>query len=93
MYQSIGTVLRRCVWANSGYGSHYVIRNNAVIWLEKIDQGRHSEYADVERARMLGFTSSRQALKLQHPKLRKGPLAGEGGDEGGKSHDSRQGEL
>ena len=51
------------VWANSGCGSHYVIRNNAVIWLEGIDPGLHSEYADVERTRMLGSTSSRETLR------------------------------
>ena len=33
------------VWTNSGCGSHYLIRNNAVIWLERIDPARHSEYA------------------------------------------------
>ena len=50
------------VWANSGCGSHYYIRNNAVIWLGRIDPDRHSEYADVERVRMLDSTSSRQTL-------------------------------
>ncbi len=51
------------VWATSGCGSHYVIRNNAVIWLDRIDARRHSEYADVERARMLGSTPNRQTLR------------------------------
>ena len=51
------------VWAYSGCGSHYVIQKNAVIWLERIDPTRHSEYADVERARMLGSTSIRQTLR------------------------------
>ena len=51
------------VWANSGCGSHYVIWDNAVIWLDRIDPARHSEYADAERARMLGSTSSRQILR------------------------------
>ena len=50
------------VWANSGCGSHYMIRNNAVIWLGAIDPDHHSEYADVERGRMLGSTPSRQTL-------------------------------
>ena len=50
------------VWAYSGCGSHYIIRNNFVIWLESIDPSRHSEYADVEQARMLASTSSRQTL-------------------------------
>ena len=51
------------VWANSGCGSHYVIRNNAVIWADRIDPGRHSEYTDVERARLLGSKPSRQTLR------------------------------
>ena len=51
------------VWTNSGCGSHYFIRNNAVVWLEGIDPGRHSEYADLERASMLGSTPSRQTLR------------------------------
>lgn len=50
------------VWAHSGCGSHYHIRNNAVIWLDWIDPARHSEYADVERARLLGSKPNRQTL-------------------------------
>ena len=45
------------VWANSGCGSHYFIRNNAVVWLHRIDPGRHWEYKEAERARMLGPAS------------------------------------
>ena len=51
------------VWVSSGCGSHYVIRNNTVIWLDRIDPGHHSDYADVECARMLGSTSSRHTLR------------------------------
>ena len=51
------------VWAYSGCGSHYEIRNNAVIWLDKINPSLHSEYADVELARMLGSASSCQNLR------------------------------
>ena len=51
------------VWAVSGCGSHYVIRKNTVIWRERIDPGYQSEYADLERARMLGSTSNRQTLR------------------------------
>ena len=51
------------VWANSGCGSHYLIRNNAVIWADRIDPARHSEYADVERAHLLGSKPSRQSLR------------------------------
>ena len=41
------------VWANSGCGSHYIIRSNTVIWMQDIDPNRQSEYANVERIRML----------------------------------------
>ena len=50
------------VWANSGCGRHYVIRNNTVIWKERIDPTRHSEYADVERSRLLGSQTSRKTF-------------------------------
>lgn len=53
----------RSVWAYSGCGSHYFIRNNTVIWAERIDPSLHSEYADVERARLLGSKPSRQTLR------------------------------
>lgn len=53
------------VWANSGCGSHYFIRNNIVIWAERIDPVRHSEYADVERARLLAVERSRQSQNLR----------------------------
>ena len=51
------------VWANSGCGSHYIIRSNTVIWLKRIDPGRHSEYADIERDRMLSSTTRRETLR------------------------------
>lgn len=51
------------VWANSGCGSHYLIRDNTVIWLDTIDPVRHSEYADAERARMLDSTSRQHTLR------------------------------
>ena len=50
------------VWAHSGCGNHYIIQDNAVLWLGRIDPSRHSEYASVERDRMLGATSSRKTL-------------------------------
>ena len=50
------------VWANSCCGGHYKIRNNSVIWLDRIDSGRHSEYAKIELARMVNSTSRRQTL-------------------------------
>ena len=41
------------VWANSGCGSHYLARDNAVIWLDRIDPIHHADYATRERARLL----------------------------------------
>ena len=57
------------VWAVSGCGSHYIIRRNNVIWRERIDPDRHSEYAEVERDRMLGLISSRQTLRSRLRRL------------------------
>ena len=51
------------VWTTSACGSHYLIRNNAVIWLDRIDPSLHSEYAELERARMLGTTACRVTLR------------------------------
>ena len=51
------------VWAYSGCGSHYAIQDNAVLWLGRIAPSLHSEYADVERARMLGSTSDIHTLR------------------------------
>ena len=51
------------VWANSGCGSHYLIRNNEVVWSYSIDPGRRTDYEDAERSRMLGSTASRQTLR------------------------------
>ena len=59
------------VWAYSGCGSHYTIRNNAVIWLKEIDPCRHSEYADAERTRMLGKTSSAQTFRWWFRRIRR----------------------
>lgn len=50
------------VWAYSGCGSHYTIRSNGVIWMDRVDPRHHSEYAEVERMRMLGSTSSHRTL-------------------------------
>ena len=41
------------VWANSGCGSHYFIRNNTVIWAKRIDPRHHAEYASEERTRLV----------------------------------------
>lgn len=50
------------IWTTSDCGSHYLIRNNAVIWLERINSRFRSEYAEVERARMLGLPTKRQTV-------------------------------
>ena len=47
------------VWANSGCGSHYFIRNNVVIWADRIDPDRHAEYADAERTRLIASQPTR----------------------------------
>ena len=60
------------VWAISGCGSHYVIRKNNVIWGESIHPDRQSEYAEVERARMLRSTSSPQTLRSRLRRLWRG---------------------
>ena len=41
------------VWANSGCGSHYLVRDNAVVWLDRIDPIHYAGYATRERARLL----------------------------------------
>ena len=50
------------VWAHSGCGSHYLVRNNSVIWLDTIDEGRHAAYAETERRRLLGQDTRRATL-------------------------------
>lgn len=42
------------VWAHSGCGSHYCIRNNKVIWMKAINPARHADYAKAEQKRMRG---------------------------------------
>lgn len=37
--------------------------NNSVVWLDRIDSGRHSEYAEVKRNRLLGSTRSRKTSR------------------------------
>lgn len=51
------------VWANSGCGSHYLIKNNTVIWMEGIDPVRHLEYQDRERERMVALQPDRRPLR------------------------------
>ncbi|MYB40401.1 hypothetical protein F4X86_04015 [Candidatus Saccharibacteria bacterium] len=47
------------VWANAACGSHYLVRDNGVVWLDRIEPHRHTGYAEAERARMLGSKPSR----------------------------------
>ena len=57
------------VWAHSGCGSHYLIRDNVVVWLDRIDSDRHAEYAEVERDRLLGSTRGRKTLRSRLGRL------------------------
>ena len=50
------------VWANSGCGSHYLVRDNAVIWLDRIDPIHHTGYATRERARLLKEETRRKTF-------------------------------
>ena len=50
------------VWASSGCGSHYFIRNNAVVWSHWINPRLREAYENAERARMVGPTPSPQTL-------------------------------
>ena len=58
-------------------GSHYLIKNNTVIWARPIDPDRRDEYAYVERERLLasqpGDVPSRSWLSriFRFPSLRK----------------------
>ena len=64
------------VWANSGCGSHYAIRDDAVMWLDRIDPGRHPECADIERVRLLGSTPDCQAPRSRLGRIWRGLLLG-----------------
>ena len=46
------------VWANSGCGSHYFIRNNVVVWANRINPDRHPEYADKSISDFLSITET-----------------------------------
>ena len=64
------------VWVHSGCGSHYLIRDNVVVWLDRIDPDHHSEYAAVERARLVGSKPSRQSLRSWLGRLWRGLRSG-----------------
>ena len=50
------------VWANSGCGNHYLVRDNKVIWLDGIDPIHQRGYAARERARLLQGETRRQTF-------------------------------
>lgn len=50
------------VWASSGCGSHYLVRDGAVIWLDRIDPSRHASYAKRESERLLHGETERETL-------------------------------
>ena len=60
---------RGSIWTTSACGSHYFIRNNEVVWSYPIDPSRRSEYANAERTRMIGSTTSRQTFRSQLRRL------------------------
>lgn len=45
------------VWAVSGCGSHYAIRDSIVVWLEDIDSELEPRYAEAELDRLLDSVS------------------------------------
>lgn len=51
------------VWTTSDCGSHYLIRNNEVVWSYAINPGLRKHYEDVERARMVGPAPGRQTFR------------------------------
>ena len=51
------------VWARSGCGSHYFIRDNAVIWSHWVDPGRDAKCEEAERTRMVSPIPTRQTLR------------------------------
>ena len=69
---SLGGPTGGSVWASSGCGSHYRIRDNTVFWADRIDPARHSEYAEVERARLLGSIPSGQTLRSRLARVWRG---------------------
>lgn len=49
------------VWTTARCNSHYFIRSNEVVWLNRIDPRRRQEYAEDERRRMVSTTSTNQS--------------------------------
>ena len=48
------------IWTTSDCGSHYLIRNNEVVWSHPIDPSRLTDYEESERARMVRTTTNPQ---------------------------------
>ena len=59
---SLGGPTGGSVWANSGCGSHYLIRNNTVIWAGRISPDLHDEYERLERARLTASQATDRPL-------------------------------
>ena len=51
------------IWTSSDCGSHYLIRNNEVVWSYLIDPGLRADYEDAERSRMLDSELRSQTLR------------------------------
>ena len=51
------------VWANSGCGSHYFIRDNTVQRSYRISSDRHAEYARLEQEQLLNPAREAQPIR------------------------------
>ena len=51
------------IWTTSDCGSHYLIRNNEVVWSYPINPELRTHYEDAERARMVGSSPIRQTFR------------------------------
>lgn len=51
------------IWTSSDCGSHYLIRNNEVVWLDSIDPSLQADYEQAERARMIGAPVNRSTRR------------------------------
>jgi len=75
---SLGGLTGGSVWANSGCGSHYFIRNNVVIWADRIDPALHTEYQDIERRRLIASQPRRRRFRSWLTSVVRGRLLGRG---------------
>ena len=62
------------VWTTSDCGSHYLIRNNEVVWSYSIDPRLQTYYEDAEQARMVGMAPHSQTFRLRLSRLWRGLL-------------------